>query len=100
MPKKSPGEGEEGIRPIINKEALSALKSNKPRLCIRLIDTYFKYYSNNLHGQLIKAEANCALRKNDEAMKSLKKILTKKNTNISPKHSNFANRFLPRKPLS
>ena len=85
MPKKSPGKGEEGIRPIINKEALSALKSNKPRLCIRLIDTYFKYYSNNLHGQLIKEEANCALRKNDEAMKSLKKILTKKNNKYQPK---------------
>ena len=85
MPKKSPGVGEEEIRPIINKEALSALKSNKPRLCIRLIDTYFKYYSNNLHGQLIKAEAYCALRKNDEAMKSLKKIITKKNNKYQPK---------------
>ena len=64
---------------------MSALKSNKPRLCIRLIDTYFKYYSNNLHGQLIKAEANCALHKNDEAMKSLKKILTKKKNKYQPK---------------
>ena len=79
MPKKSPGEGEKVIRPIINKEALSALKSKKPRLCIRLIDTYFRYYSNNLHGHLIKAEASHTLHRNDEAVKSLKRILTKKN---------------------
>ena len=85
MSKKSPGEGEEGIRPIINKEALSALKSNKPRLCIRLIDIYFKYYSNNLHGQLIKAEASHALHRNDEALKSLKRILAKKNNKFQDK---------------
>ena len=85
MSKKSPGEGEEEIRPIINKEALSALKSNKPRLCIRLIDIYFKYYSNNLHGQLIKAEASHALHRNDEALKSLKRILAIKNNKFQDK---------------
>ena len=85
MSKKSPGEGEEGIRPIINKEALSALKSKKPRLCIRLIDIYFKYYSNNLHGQLIKAEASHALHRNDEALKSLKRILAIKNNKFQDK---------------
>ena len=83
--KKSPGKGEKGIRPIINKEALSALKSKKPRLCIRLIDTYFKYYSKNLHGQLIKAEASHALHLNDEALKSLKRILAKKNSKFQDK---------------
>ena len=83
--KKSPGKGEKGIRPIINKEALSALKSKKPRLCIKLIDTYFRYYSNNLHGQLIKAEASHALHRNDEALKSLKKILAKKNNKFQDK---------------
>ena len=83
--KKSPGKGEKGIRPIINKEALSALKSKKPRLCIKLIDTYFRYYSNNLHGQLIKAEASHALRRNNEALKSLKKILAKKNNKFQDK---------------
>ena len=85
MSKKSPGKGEKGIRPIINKEALSALKSKKPRLCIRLIDTYFRYYSNNLHGQLIKAEASHALHRNDEALKSLKRILAKKNNKFQDK---------------
>ena len=85
MPKKPPGKGEKGIRPMINKEALSALKSNKPRLCIRLIDTYFRYYSNNLHGLLIRAEASHALHKNDEALKSLKKILTEKNNKYQVK---------------
>ena len=85
MPKKSPGKGEKGIRPIINKEALSALKSNKPRLCIRLIDTYFRYYSNNLHGHLIKAEASHTLHRNDEALKSLKRILAKKNNKFQDK---------------
>ena len=85
IPKKPPSKGEKGIRPIVNKEALSALKSNKPRLCIRLIDTYFKYYSNNLHGQLIKAEASHALHRNDEALKSLKKILAKKNNKFQDK---------------
>ena len=85
IPKKPPSKGEEGIRPKINKEALSALKSNKPKLCIRLINTYFKYYSNNLHGQLIKAEASHALHKNDEALKSLKKILAKKNNKFQDK---------------
>ena len=83
--KKSPGKGEKGIRPIINKEALSALKSKKPRLCIKLIDTYFRYYSNNLHGQLIKAEASHALHLNDEALKSLKRILAKKNSKFQDK---------------
>ena len=85
MSKKSPGKGEKGIRPIINKEALSALKSKKPRLCIRLIDTYFRYYSKNLHGQLIKAEASHALHRNDEALKSLKRILSKKNNKYQDK---------------
>ena len=83
--KKSLGKGEKGIRPIINKEALSALKSKKPRLCIRLIDTYFRYYSKNLHGQLIKAEASHALHRNDEALKSLKRILAKKNNKFQDK---------------
>ena len=82
---KKPGKGEKGIRPIINKEALSALKSKKPRLCIRLIDTYFRYYSNNLHGQLIKAEASHVLHRNDEALKSLKRILAKKNNKFQDK---------------
>ena len=82
---KKPGKGEKGIRPIINKEALSALKSNKPRLCIRIIDTYFKYYSNNLRGRLIKAEASHALHRNDEALKSLKIILAKKNDKFQDK---------------
>ena len=85
IPKKSPGKGEKGMRPLINKEALSALKSNKPRLCIRIIDTYFKYYSNNLHGRLIRAEASRALHRNDDALKSLKKILTKKNNKFHAK---------------
>ena len=85
MPKNSPGKGEKGIRPIINKEALSALKSKKPRLCIRLIDTYFRYYSNNLHGHLIKAEASHTLHRNDEALKSLKRILAKKNNKFQDK---------------
>ena len=83
--KKPPGKGEKGIRPIINKEALSALKAKKPRLCIRLIDTYFRYYSKNLHGQLIKAEASHALHRNDEALKSLKRILAKKNNKFQDK---------------
>ena len=85
MSKKSPGKGEKGIRPIINKEALSALKSKKPILCIRLIDTYFRYYSKNPHGQLIKAEASHALHRNDEALKSLKRILAKKNNKFQDK---------------
>ena len=85
MSKKSPGKGEKGIRPIINKEALSALKSKKPILCIRLIDTYLRYYSKNLHGQLIKAEASHALHRNDEALKSLKRILAKKNNKFQDK---------------
>ena len=89
MPKKSPSKGEEGIRRIINKEALSALKANKPKLCIRLINAYFRYYSNNLHGQLIKAEASHALHRNDEALKSLKKILTKKNNKFRSKAFNL-----------
>ena len=82
---KKPGKGEKGIRPIINKEALSALKSKKPRLCIRLIDTYFRYYSNNLHGQLIKAKASHVLHRNDEALESLKRILAKKNDKFQDK---------------
>ena len=82
---EKPGKGEKGIRPIINKEALSALKSKKPILCIRLIDTYFRYYSKNLHGQLIKAEASHALHRNDEALKSLKRILAKKNNKFQDK---------------
>ena len=85
IPKKPPSKGEKGIRPIVNKEALSALKSNKPKLCIRLINTYFRFYSNNLHGQLIKAEANHSLHKNNEALKNLKKVLAKKSDKFQTK---------------
>lgn len=85
IPKKPPRKGEKGIRPIVNKEALSALKSNKPKLCIRLINAYLKFYSNNLHGQLIKAEASHSLHKNNEALKSLKKVLAKKNDKFQTK---------------
>ena len=46
---------------------------------------YFKYYSNNLHGRLIRAEASRALHRNDDALKSLKKILTKKNNKFHAK---------------
>ena len=89
MPKKAPSRGEKGIRPIVNKEALSALKSNKPKLCIRLINAYFRFYSNNLHGQLIKAEASHSLHKNNEALKSLKKVLAKKNNKFQAKASDL-----------
>lgn len=85
IPKKPPSKGEKGIRQIVNKEALSALKSNKPKLCIRLINTYFRFYSNNLHGQLIKAEASHSLHKNNKALKSVKKVLTKKNDKFQTK---------------
>ena len=85
IPKNPPSKGEKGIRPIVNKEALSALKSNKPKLCTRLINTYFRFYSNNLHGQLIKAEASHSLHKNNEALKILKEVLTKKNDKFQTK---------------
>ena len=79
IPQKPPNKGEKGIRPAVNKEALAALKSNKPNLCIRLIDAYFNFYSKNLHGHLIKAQASYSLNKNNEALHSLKKVLNKKN---------------------
>ena len=93
IPKKPPGKGEKGIRPIINKEALSALKSNKPKLCIRLINTYFRFYSNNTHGHLIKAEASHSLHKNNEALKSLKNILAQKNDKFQAEAFNLCKKI-------
>ena len=87
IPQTPLGKGEKAIRPILNKEALSALKSNKPKLCVRLISTYFKFYSKNLLGHLIKAEANHYLNHNDEALKSLKAILTHKSNKFQRKAS-------------
>ena len=72
LPEEAPKKGEKWIRPILNKEAISALQANKPKLCIRLINAYFCHYSNNLHANLIKAQANHSLQKNQEALKSLK----------------------------
>ena len=69
---EAPKKSEKWIRPILNKEALCALQSNKPKLCIRLINAYFCHYSNNSHANLIKAQANYSLQKNQEALKSLK----------------------------
>lgn len=100
IPKKPPSKGEKGIRPTVNKEALSALKSNKPKLCIRLINAYFKFYSNNLHGLLIKAEANHSLNKNNEALKSLKTILAQKDSKFKAKASSLCKTIFAKEALN
>ena len=79
--------GEKWIRPTLNKEALCALQANKPKLCIRLINTYFCHYSNNLHANLIKAQANHSLQKNQEALKSLKILVAQKESKYYSKAS-------------
>ena len=72
--------GEQGIRPLLNKEASAAFKAKKPKLCIRLINAYFSHFSNNLQAELLKAEANYSLNKKDEALAGLKNLSSQKNS--------------------
>jgi len=78
--KKPSEKGEQGIRPLLNKEASAAFKAKKPKLCIRLINAYFSHYSNNLQAELLKAEANYSLNKKDEALAGLKNLSSQKNS--------------------
>ena len=83
--KKPSEKGEQGIRPLLNKEASAALKAKKPKLCIRLINAYFSHYSNNLQAELLKAEANYSLNKKDEALAGLKSLSSQKNSKYHSK---------------
>ena len=73
------------IRKLINEEAIAALHANKPRLSIRLANAYFEYYSDNLHADLIKAQANDSLGKNEEALNGLKTFSNHKTSKLYPK---------------
>ena len=95
---EKPSEDEEqGIRRLLNKEASAALKAKKPKLCIRLINAYFSHYSNNLQAELLKAEANYSLNKEDEALRILKNIFIKKNSKFYDKASNLRKKIIANK---
>ena len=87
-------EGEQGIRPLLNKEASAAFKANKPKLCIRLINAYFSHYSNNLQAELLKAEANYSLNKKDEALTGLKKLSSQKKSKYRNKASTLSKKII------
>ena len=91
---KPPEEGEQGIRPLLNKEASAAFKANKPKLCIRLINAYFSHYSNNLQAELLKAEANYSLNKKDEALTGLKKLSSQKKSKYRNKASTLSKKII------
>ena len=97
LTKKPSEKGEKGIRPLLNKEALTALKSNRPKLCIRLINAYFSYYSSNLHAELLKAEANYSLNKKEEALKGLKIFSTQKDNKFYQKASTLCQKIIAEK---
>ena len=86
--------GEKGIRPLLNKEALAALKSGRPKLCIRLINAYFSHYSSNLHAELLKAEANYFLNKKEEALKGLNTFSTQKDNKFYQKASTLFQKII------
>jgi len=85
LPEKPPEKGEQGIRPLLNKEASAAFKAKKPKLCIRFINAYFSHYSNNLQAELLKAEANYSLNKKAEALAGLKNLTRQKNSKYHSK---------------
>ena len=92
--KKPSEKGEQGIRPLFNKEASAALKAKKPKLCIRLINAYFSHYSNNLQAELLKAEANYSLNKKDEALAGLKNLISQQNSKYHNKASVLRNKII------
>ena len=80
---------EKTIRKLLNKEAIAALQAKKPRLSIRLVNAYFDYYSDNLHAELIKAQANDSLGKNEEALNGLKTFSNQKSSRLYPTACNL-----------
>ena len=82
------------IRKLLNKEASAALKANRPKLCIRLINCYFQHYSTNLHAVLIKAEANYSLGKYSQALDSLKKFSAHPKSNYHSKAINLYKKII------
>ena len=52
---------------------------------MRLVNTYFSYYSDNLQADLIKAQANDSLGKTEEALKGLKTFTNHKTSRHYPK---------------
>ena len=95
--KKPLGEGEKGIRQLLNKEASAAFRAKKPRLCIRFINAYFSHYSNNLQAELLKAEANYSLCKKDEALAGLKNLSNLKNSKYHSKASTLCKKIIAEK---
>ena len=95
--KKPLGEGEKGIRQLLNKEASAALRAKKPRLCIRFINAYFSHYSDNLQAELLKAEANYSLSKKDEALAGLKNLSNLKNSKYHSKASTLCKKIIAEK---
>ena len=95
--KKPSEKGEQGIRPLLNKEASAAFKAKKPKLCIRLINAYFSHYSNNLQAELLKAEANYSLNKKDEALTGLKNLSSLKNSKYHSKASTLCKKIIAEK---
>ena len=81
---------EKTIRKLLNKEAIAALHAKKPRLSIRLVNAYFNYYSDNLHAELIKAQANYSLGKNEEALNGLKTFSNHKSSRLYPTACNLS----------
>ena len=82
------------VRQLINKEAMAALRAKKPRLCIRLIDAYFAYYSDNLQADLIKAQANDSLGKSEEALNGLRTFSSHRTSKLYPKACRLSRKII------
>ena len=85
---------EKTIRKLLNKEAIAALQAKKPRLSIRLVNAYFDYYPDNLHAELIKAQANDSLGKNEEALNGLKTFSNHKSSRQYTTACNLSRRII------
>ena len=82
------------VRQLIIKEALAALRAKKPRLCIRLVDAYFAYYSDNLQADLIKAQANDSLGKSEEALSGLRTFSSHRTSKLYPKACRLSRKII------
>jgi len=87
------------VRQLINKEAMAALRAKKPRLCIRLVNAYFAYYSDNLQADLIKAQANDLLGKSEEALNGLRIFSDHKTSKFYPKARRLSRKIITKQAV-
>ena len=64
------------------------------RLCIRLVDAYFAYYSDNLQADLIKAQANDSLGKSEEALNGLRTFSSHRTSKLYPKACRLSRKII------